>query len=645
MLLLIASAACPAIAHDGPDPAARWHFDQASAKDATLQAVLGPALKIQPGSRFEKLGRFSALLMDGEEAPAVVVADESQLKKLLPTEAFTISAWASIDTPTQWGGLIGYFQDNGDNEKGWVLGYDQAHFTVGLATTAADDGDGRMTYLKGKTPYKPGRFHHVCATYDGKTLSLYIDGKLDAQSTTQSGPILYPDQPTAMTLGAYRDVDEDNRLHGRLSEVVLYHDAATAKWVAGEFEHGKALTAMSVKSVEPAIDPTVQQQMLVKPFLQMATKTGITVTWETTRPSKSVLYWGTTTSCEQKIDLQGEPILSRRGFIYQQRIEGLVAHTQYFYRVESTADNEALVKSEVLTFQTAPDDDTPFAFAVVGDTQGNLKVAGKIAELAWSERPSFLLHAGDLVSTGTNKGHWTEVFFPSLDPLISRVPIFPVLGNHEDDAAFYYQYMALPEPEYYYTFTYGNMQFFMIDTNRNVQPGSEQYKWLQAELAKSNATWKIVCHHHPPYSSDENDFGDLWKTNQSTRGDTRIRPLCELYDKHKIDVVWTGHIHSYERTWPIYAGKPTDRGGTVYMVTGGGGGDLETPGPFRTAFSNVVHRDHHYTMVHVNGKTIEVRVYDQAGTLFDTYTLDKREVPPQSTAAKTSPAQINPNPD
>jgi len=623
-LLIGTLTARPASAHDGPDPAGRWRFEKASVKGNTLEAVLGPALTIEANARLEQLGRFGVLMMDGEDSPAVVKADKAQLAKLLPKQAFTLSAWVSVDTPKQWGGIIGYFQDNGDSEKGWVLGYDREHFTIGLSTTGADDGNGKITYLKGKSRYKAGRFHQVCATYDGKTLSLYVDGKLDAQTTTQSGPILYPKESTAMTLGAYRDSDEDFRHHGRLSEVVLYHEAATSKWVAGEYDHGKALAGMTIKRVEPVIDPNVEQKLLVKPFLQMATKTGITVTWETTRPSRSVLYWGKTAKCDQRIELKGEPILSRRGFIYQQRIESLDKHTQYFYRVESKADNGAIAKSGVLTFQTAPDEDTPFAFAVVGDTQGNLKVAGKIAELAWSERPSFLLHAGDLVSTGTNKGHWTEVFFPSLEPLISRVPIFPVLGNHEDDAAFYYQYMDLPEPEYYYTFTYGNMQFFMLDTNRNVQPGSEQYKWLEAELAKSKATWKIACHHHPPYSSDENDFGDLWKTNQSSRGDVRVRPLCDLYDQHKVDIAWTGHIHSYERTWPVYAGKPTDRGGTVYMVTGGGGGGLETPGPFRTAFSNVVHRDHHYTMVHVNGARLEIRAYDQAGALIDTFELDKR---------------------
>lgn len=623
--ILTMLATFPAFAHEGPDPAARWDFQQSRFNGGVLKAILGPDLKLQPRSRFDQHGHLGMLLLDGQSDAATVMANKKQLAELLPQKEFTLSTWVSVDSGKRWGGLVGYFQDNGEAETGWVLGYDNQFFTFGLSTKGADDGDGRMTYMTGKTPYSKGKFHHVAVTYDGKTLSLYVDGKLDAKSNEQSGLILYPNQATAMTIGSYRDVNEDERHHGRISEVTLYHDVATAKWVAGEYEHRKALATLKLDTVEYVIDPSVKQELLVKPFLQAVDQTGITVTWETTRKSESKLYYGETAECNQKISLNGSGMRSARGFVQQQRITGLKKHTQYFYRVESIGDNGQTTSSEVRTFQTAPDKETPFAFAVISDTQGNLEVAGKIAELALSERPSFVLHAGDLVSTGSNKSHWTSVFFPSMEPLISRAPIFPVLGNHEADAEFYYQYMDLPKPEYYYTFTYGNIQFFMIDTNRNVASGSEQYEWLEKQLKASKANWKIVCHHHPPYSSDENDYGNLWKTNKSTRGDLRARELCTLYDHYKVDIAWTGHIHTYERTWPMLAGKPTDQGGTLYMVTGGGGGGLENPGPFRTSFSNVVHRDHHYTMMHVNGDKVEARVYDLEGKLFDTFTLEKKD--------------------
>lgn len=152
---------------------------------------------------------------------------------------------------------------------------------------------------------------------------------------------------------------------------------------------------------------------------------------------------------------------------------------------------------------------------------------------------------------------------------------------------------------------------------------SEQFDWLKSVLAKSTATWKIVCHHHPPYSSDENDYGDLWKTNKSSRGDLRARQLTALHDEFGVDIVWTGHVHSYERTWPIRGGMAVEREGTIYMVTGGAGGGLETAGPFRPFFQNNVKRGHHYCMVMVNGRTLELKSFDMEGRLFDTVTIRK----------------------
>ncbi|MEY2983381.1 MAG: hypothetical protein RL562_3608, partial [Planctomycetota bacterium] len=142
-----------------------------------------------------------------------------------------------------------------------------------------------------------------------------------------------------------------------------------------------------------------------------------------------------------------------------------------------------------------------------------------------------------------------------------------------------------------------------------------------AELAASTATWKFATHHHPAYSSDENDYGDMW-TGKSTHGDLRARVLTELYDAHGVDIVFNGHIHSYERTWPIRAGKVT-RAGTIYMITGGGGGGLETPGPIKPWFQNNVRRGHHYCTVSIAGRVLELKTFDLENRLFDFLEIEK----------------------
>lgn len=595
--------------HDGPDPVAHWKFQPDWIKEESLVARLGPDARFSQPPRLVEESAGESVLFNGRTTECVVASDISQVAGVLPKQALTVSAMVAVDQGEDYGGIVCIAQDNGDAEQGWVLGYDQKVFTFGLASQGADDGDGMMTYLKGKTAFEPGRLYHVVGVYDGTKMQLYINGKLDAETDQQHGDILYPQQGE-FVLGAYKDRNEHTLLRGRVHEVAVYSLAAKAKWVEHDFEHQAALTEHVLQARPGALD------WVVKPFLQYATQDGVTVVWQSSDQCEARVFWGEDASCKNEIPSKAN------GVLHQVRIEGLQPNTQYFYLVECEKDGGRL-ESELLTFQTAPLPGTPVSFAVISDTQDNLPVAGDLSKLAWAQRPHFVLHSGDLVGRGKLDSDWVEEFFPAMSPLISRVPLFPVLGNHEDDARNYYNYMALPDPEYYYQFSYGDADFFMIDSNRNVDPGSEQYQWLDKVLGESKATWKFVCHHHPPYSSDENDYGDLWKTNESTRGDLRVRQLTALYEKHVVDIVWCGHIHSYERTWPIRENRAVESNGTIYMITGGGGGSLETPGPYRPFFQNNVRRGHHYTMVHINGGTLELKTYSLDDKLFDHTTIKK----------------------
>ena len=527
----------------------------------------------------------------------------------LPVKDLTLSAWASVDQPLQYGGLVGFFQDNGSQESGWVLGYNESNFYFALASEKTK----KLTYLTGKTNYEPGKIYHVVGTYDGSTMNLYVNGVLDATSKAQSGKIYYPKQ-AKLAVGGYVDQNENFPLAGTLREAYVYDIVATAKGVAHRFEHGEKLAATPAK-----VQVKVPFEFEAKPFLQMATTTSMGVNWATTQKANGNLFWGETAKCEKST--RG----SKNTKFHQLRIKGLKPDTQYFYRTETDSEDGMKLTSEISTFETAPTEKSPIAFAVLSDTQGNPAVANKMATFAWAQRPDFLVIPGDLTDTGTVHDHWTKQFFPSMDVLIKRVPMYPVLGNHERNAHWYYDYMNLPAPEYYYTFHYGPAQFFMIDSNKKCGPGSEQYKWLQTELKKSTAQWKMIVHHHPVYSSDANDYGDLWKQNRSTRGDPNVRAMSKLYDRYGVDVVFNGHIHSYERTWQMLDGKVVQRGGIQYFVTGGGGGSLEEAGPSRPKFQNTVKHGHHFSMVRINGDIFEFQAYDIDGKLFDSLRYDRKK--------------------
>ncbi len=525
----------------------------------------------------------------------------------LPTDALTVAAWVRVDATTEWGGIIGAFQDNGGFEKGWVLGYDNNSFTMGLASTGADDGDGVMTYLDSNMNLSEERWHHVAATYDGTTMRIYVNGAEGNSTTAQSGAILYP-ATLEYNIGRYKDVNENNLLVGAIHQVSVWDAALSAGEIKGLFD-AKAALAESSGNQDPDLE------FVVAPYLQYPTPTTMVVRWESSKDAESIVEYGL------EVPL-GNTATGNTGVYNEVTLSGLQPDTAYHYRVRSTTPIGGNIKSDIFHFRTPPAEETAFNFVVICDTQSNPQVVNTIANLAYRHRPAFTLLGGDLVTDGRNKSHWTEHFFPNMAALNSNVPLIPALGNHENNADFYYDYFTMPAPEYYYKFSYSNLDVFVLDSEKDMGPGSEQYQWLDQQLAESAATWKIIMHHKPPYSSDENDYGDTY-TRQSSYGDTRMRPITALYDQYDVDIVWSGHIHTYERTFPMEGGAVVAEGGTVYMITGGGGGGLEYAAPSPPRFSANTLNDHHYTHVMVNGGQLSAHVYDVQGRLFDTFTLEK----------------------
>jgi acid phosphatase type 7 len=365
---------------------------------------------------------------------------------------------------------------------------------------------------------------------------------------------------------------------------------------------------------------------LVKPYLQFATKDGINILWETTVPASSLVEYGEALEKANEPNLSLSKKLDGSRLLHEVKLDNLKPATKYLYRVRSKTGSGQEIVSEVYTFKTAVNDNDAYFFTFIGDTQKNDRTPwawGKIAEKIWGERPNFIINAGDLVDMGTRKTDWIEDFFPAGHIVMSRFPMYTVLGNHEQDAQFYYDYMVNPAPEYRYTFRYGNAQFFMIDTNRDVFEGSEQYDWLEWELAQSDATWKFVVHHHPPYSSEENDHGDTYIGASTFR--TQARNLVPLYEAYGVDFCLFGHTHVYERTWPIFQNTINQQNGVIYINSGGAGGGLEDFDPARSWFTQNLKKDHHYCTFAVFDKTLVFRAVDHEGRLFDTFQMQKND--------------------
>ena len=557
-------------------------------------------------------------LLSGQPTTAIEFAAPNQyvtLKaKVTPQDTFlpkanqTMVAWVRIDEPTEWGGILGCMQDNGDKEAGVILGYNKSRFYYGLASkkSAKKDGFGTLTFLESKTSYELGRWYHVAATYDGTTMRIYVNGQPDGESTAQTGDVLYaPSAP--LVIGRYKDDNEDYSMQGAIREVLWSAKTATPAQVLAHFQADEKLAEKKAPPIS---------RFIVDPYLQFGTRTSMTIMCETATPTTCEVKYGTKFPPDQSVKVE------QPATMHEVPLSNLQPKTKYFYQVTCTDAEGKKIVGKPGTFGTAVDASDAYSFAVIGDTQRNPIITGKVAKLMWERRPNFVLHMGDVVDDGASKLQWTDDLFKPCQELFARVPVYPCIGNHEKNHAHYYKYFSLPKPEYYYSFTYGNAEFLSIDTNKSVAPDSEQYKWIEKTLAASTAKWKICYHHHPLYSSDSDDYGDTIKGN-STFGAAKHKVLIPLYEKYNVDIVMNGHIHLYERTHPIRAGKVDTKTGITHITSGGGGASLEDFDPLPSFFKKQGRVDFHYCYFTVIGGNLECHVFDHEGKLFDQFSMKK----------------------
>lgn len=562
--------------------------------------------------KFTPSGPTEALLFRGEEYLSLA-KNYDDAKKLLPKNHMTVSAWIRIDELPGKCAIVSF--PSGENARqGWFFGFNQSNFLFTLTAAGADASQAKPTTISSTTKITKGRWYYVAATYDGQKMKLYVNGKLEADSLTQEGEIVYPQQG-AFLIGATMGLRSQTFMEAALFECKLYGRAETGEEIEKIAEKSKNLIAWEAS-------PENDLLFLVKPYLQFATQDSITVMCETSRPTKMRVEYAELRPLENTASSDEAKLIS------EVTLKNLQVGTRYFYRVFCTDEKGEELRSPQFSFQTAPKEDTPWAFAVIGDTQRNPEVTRKCAEGAYARRPNFLLHCGDVVDDGFAKHQWLKDLFEPCSNLMAHIPTFPVIGNHEKDSHWYYDYFSMPKPEYYYTFKYGNSQFFMLDSNKSLAPESEQYKWLEKELAASKATWKFTCHHHPCFSSENDDYGDHTKGLKGTKfgyGDANCRKVVPLYEKYGVDIAFNGHIHVYERTWPIFEMSINQKKGVRYITSGGGGGGLEQAAPQRTWFNLHFNSVFHYCYAAIADRTIVFKAYDIDGRLFDTFELTKAD--------------------
>lgn len=245
-------------------------------------------------------------------------------------------------------------------------------------------------------------------------------------------------------------------------------------------------------------------------------------------------------------------------------ITGLTPATTYAYRVGSSAGWSAEYH-----FTTLPGNNAKISFVYLGDAQKGFTGIGQMLNKLERQYPAtaFYLMAGDFVNSGEDRNAWDK-FLSSTNNAFARKFLAPAPGNHDyhhldpKGPVVYVKYFELPPngapllpPNHSYSFSCGKVFFITPDTNK---APFRQTRWLKKQLqaARQNGfKWIIVLMHHPVYSA-KGRGGKRWLR-------TRWRAL---FDEYNVDLVLTGHDHSYMRSVPLRNGQPAANG-AVYVIS------------------------------------------------------------------------------
>ena len=256
-------------------------------------------------------------------------------------------------------------------------------------------------------------------------------------------------------------------------------------------------------------------------------------------------------------------------------------------------------------------------FAVIGDFGAPGKPAEDVAELAKSWNPDFIVTVGDnnypkgaAETIEENIGKYYSGFIRPYAGVYgtgaNENRFFPVLGNHDWDtagAAPYLDYFALPGNERYYVIDWGELALFALDSDPREPDGtsvsSRQAQWLKEELKDSNACWKLVYMHHPPFSSGRHGSSAYMQWPYASWG---------------ADAVLSGHDHVYERVV---------KDAMVYFVNGLGGRSIYQ---FSSSIAGSMVRfnqDYGAMLVEVWDGEVIFKFVSRAGAVIDEYSKKK----------------------
>ena len=308
-------------------------------------------------------------------------------------------------------------------------------------------------------------------------------------------------------------------------------------------------------------------------------------------------------------------------------LTNLEPDTEYFYRV-GLSYGQGIVWSSTFSFRSALPAGwkEPYSFIAYGDQGcpddgwalgGNLTASMVRRELdGYSNKslPTRLVHHFGDLSYARGSAYLWDAWLDMVQTFASRIPLMVGVGNHEydhttggigrdpsgvtTDSGFHPAWgnfrtdsggecgvptakrFLMPKAQqgnctsngvFWYSYSFGLVHTIMISSEHDLSKGSPQHTWLQHELASVNRTatpWVVVESHRPMYHSKP-----YWADNAV--GIAMRAEFEDLLRKHRVDIFFAGHYHSYLRTCDgLYASK-CHNGGPIHITVGTAGASLD----------------------------------------------------------------------
>lgn len=316
---------------------------------------------------------------------------------------------------------------------------------------------------------------------------------------------------------------------------------------------------------------------------------GRTIMWELEKNVPASVEYRTEGGAVERVEAKSQLLKGSQGepdrYVYEASLTGLKSGTAYEYR---TRTGNSVSQWHAMKTEDGGD----FTALIFPDSQSldySVWKATAQAGRKKAQEAQFFIQMGDLTDNGQDEHQW-QSWFAAAEPMISDIPVAPVMGNHEAYSLDwkmarpdrYAAHFALPEngvkdmPELFYSFDWGDVHFTVLNTQMtelaDFYPNllEAQKDWLEKDLQNTQKKWKVVLMHKDPLQYRIAKRPER-KEGFSPEGEA----FMPIFDANGVDAVLSAHLHTYRDRGHIYDFKRSAEG-PLYVITGVAG-DVRYP--------------------------------------------------------------------